>query len=177
MNTIGIRNLIVLAILGLGLAAGPATAGHLDLVVALQGTATGESRDIEGVEMDCFDADMVNPRTGRSVGTASDCLDLASIAAIGDDGGFAINNTTFFNFVDGTVVSLSRTTIQPVEDAADGPTHVTGEVSSEDNILAHLGTGAFTGRTGRTRLSGMVDMSDFGGNTITFDCIFVIDVD
>ena len=58
------------------------------------------------------------------IGSGTDCLDLNSIVPIGDDGGFGINNTTFFHLSAGTIVSLSRTTIQPVEDPSFGPTHI-----------------------------------------------------
>ena len=171
------RSVITLAALVLAAPSGRALAERPNRVVVLQGTAEGELRVVEGVEMDCFDTPMVNPRNGHVIGTATDCLDLASVVPIGDDGGFGIDNTTFFHFHNGTVAAASRTTIQPVEDPSEGPTHITGEVSAEDNVLPHLGTGPFAGRTGRTRLSGIVDMSALGSNVISFDCVFVIDLD
>jgi hypothetical protein len=150
--------------------------GPKNFVVNLQGTAVAVPRNFDDVDYLCFDVDLVNPATGQIIGPATDCLDLASILPIGDDGGFGINNLTFFGLPGGTVASLSRTTIQPVEDAIHGPTHITGEVSSGDNILTHLSTGRFEYATGNTRLSGQVDMSLFGDLIITFDCIFVVNV-
>ncbi|MCH8352139.1 MAG: hypothetical protein IIB29_17995 [Chloroflexi bacterium] len=89
-----------------------------------------------------------------------------------------LENTTFFKFDEGTIVSISLTTAQPVSDPlpTSGATHVTGEVSSGDNILAEMGTGKYKGVTGSTRLSGTVDLSKFAGpgTEVTFDCIFVI---
>ncbi|MCI0880439.1 MAG: hypothetical protein J4N78_16295, partial [Chloroflexi bacterium] len=103
---------------------------------------------------------------------------LNSIELIGDGGGMQLENTTFFNFDEGTVVSISLTTAQPVSDPlpTSGATHVTGEVSSGDNILAEMGTGKYKGVTGSTRLSGTIDLSKFAGpgTEVTFDCIFVI---
>jgi hypothetical protein len=150
--------------------------GPKNFVVNLQGTAEAVLRTFDAVDYLCFDVDLVNPATGRIIGPATDCLELGSIVPIGDDGGFGINNLTFFGLPGGTVASLSRTTIQPVEDASHGPTHITGEVSSGDNILTHLSTGRFEYATGNTRLSGQVDMSLFGDGIITFDCIFVVDI-
>lgn len=149
-------------------------------VVELAGIATGEARVINGIEHTCFDLNMTEPASGRVIGTATDCLDLKSVTPIGDDGGLRVFNTTFFKFKDGTLVSRSDTTVQPVSSPlpAAGPSHITGEVAATDNILPELGTGRFKGATGNTRLSGQVDMRQFKGpgTQIDFGCIFVINV-
>lgn len=143
--------------------------GPQNFVVALQGTATGVETD-PGVF--CFDVDLVDLTTDRVIGVGTDCLDTNSIAPIGDDGGFGITNTTIFHLPGGMIVSKSRTSIQPVE--AGGDIFITGEEASGDNITD--GSGRFDGVTGSTRLSGIVDMSQFGSGIITFDCIFVINI-
>ena len=151
--------------------------GPKSFVVALQGTAAAEPRTFDGVDYLCFDVDLVDPATGRYIGPASDCLNPASILPIGVDGGFGVNNLTFVGLPGGTVVSLSRTTVQPVEDSSHGPTHITGEVASYSNIVTTLNTGRFMNATGNTRLSGQVDMSQFGSGIITFDCLFIVSID
>jgi len=110
------------------------TDAGMQIAVVLAGTATGETREINGSPMECFDVDLFNPSNGLVIGKATDCLDLNSIAPIGDDGGMQISNTTFFNFDEGTIVSLSLTAVQPFSDPlpTSGPTHITGEVSSGD---------------------------------------------
>lgn len=114
----------------------------------------------------------------KVIGSGIDCLDLGSLTPIGDDGGFAISNTTFFHLPGGTIVSLSRTTIQPVETPTAGATHITGEVADSQNILASQGTGKFWNVEGSTRLSGAVNLSRLGAeNIVTFDCVFLIDLD
>jgi len=184
-KTIGITWLVALLVGLVAIACSSAsgagfqeTASGRQIAVVLIGTATGETRDINGSPMECFDVRLQNPANGEVIGTATDCLDLASIELIGDDGGMLLNNTTFFNFDDGTIVSLSRTAAQPVSDPlpSSGPTHITGEVGSGDNILAEMGTGKYQGVKGSTRLSGAIDMSAFTGpgSPVTFDCIFVI---
>lgn len=167
---------IAIALTALTVLSAAASAAPPDRAVILRGEAVGETRDIDGVSMECFDVELVDPESGMTVGTGSDCLDLASIVEIGDDGGFGIDNTTFFHFLDGTLVSESRTTVQPVEESTDGATHITGEVADVENIVE--GTGRYRKAGGRTRLSGIVDMSSFDAeNRIGFDCIFVIDFD
>ena len=149
--------------------------GPKNIVVNLTGTAEGVVQDIDGVENVCFAVDLVDLKTEKIIGEGTDCLALGSIVPIGDDGGFGINNTTFFDFPSGTVASLSRTSIQPVE--SGNGIFITGEVAEDDNILTDWGTGRFRNATGRTRLSGIVDMSEFGNNIISFNCIFVIEID
>ncbi len=152
-------------------------AGTPNIVVVLTGTTVGEMRMVGGTMQNCFDVELVDPASERIVGSGTDCLDLGSIVPIGDDGGFAIDNTTLFHLPSGTIASLSRTTIQPVENAGVGATHVTGEVNESDNILSDLSTGRFAGATGRTRLSGIVDLTELmTNNIISFDCMFVIDL-
>lgn len=159
-----------------GLAAAPALAMATDeiRVVTLKGTSKGEVRTIRGTEYTCYDVDLIDTQTGVVIGTATDCLDFAGVTPIGDDGGFAITNLSIFNFFDGTVVSLSRTSIQPVETASRRTTHITGEVALGNNIQRKMGTGHFAGKKGNTRLSGMVNLSK--ADRISFDCIFVITI-
>ncbi len=156
------------------------TGSGMQRAVVLAGTATGETRDINGSPMVCFDVDLFDPGDGSVIGKGIDCLDLNSIEMIGDDGGMQLNNTTFFKFDEGTIVSISRTAAQPFSDPlpASGPTHITGEISGGDNILPEMGTGKYKGVSGSTRLSGAVDMSNFAGpgTPVTFDCIFVINL-
>jgi len=145
-----------------------------NIVVEFVGTAVGEFRDIDGVEMDCFDLDVIDPRTGRVIGEGSDCLDLNSIVGdpLGGEG-FALSNTQFFHLRGGFVKSSLRTTIQPVVEASSaGNTHITGDAPGGE-ILE--GTGRFRGLEGGVaRLSGAVDLSQFDSNIITFNCIFVL---
>ncbi len=145
------------------------------LVVLLVGTAEGVTRMIDGVEMDCFDVDLVDPATGRIIGRGTDCLDLNSIVGDPTVGGFAVSNTTFFHLPNGSIMSRNRTTVQPVLDGSPGMTHLTGDVAQEPNILE--GTGRYRGADGTARLNGAVDMSRFfSENIMSFYCVFQIDV-
>ena len=56
-------------------------------------------------------------------------------------------------------------------------THITGAASPDNAVIS--GTRQFAGAEGTVRLSGMVDMSAFGGNPgdpIGFDCLFFVDL-
>jgi hypothetical protein len=148
------------------------------VVVVFTGSPTGEYRMIDGVEMNCFDVDIIDPESGRRLGKGTDCLDLASIMPIGDDGGFTIDNVQFFNLKKGKIVTRVTTTIQPVGAGSPSATHITGAVPEEGTNQILDGTKRFRHAQGRVRLNGEVDMSLFGSdNIISFDCIFRIDFD
>ena len=108
------------------------TSSGMQIAVVLAGTATGETRDINGSPMECFDVELLDPGNGKVIGQGTDCLDLNTIELIGDGGGMQLENTTFFKFDEGTIVTLSLTTAQPISDPlpSSGPTHATAEVSS-----------------------------------------------
>ena len=154
--------------LGSGYARGP------NIVIEFVGTAQGETREVDGRPMECFDLDVIDPRTGRVIGEGSDCLDLNDIAGDPTTGPFAISNIQFFHLQGGFVKSSLRTTISPVVEASSpGNTHITGDAPG-GAILE--GTGRFRRLEGGVaRLSGAVNMSQFfSNNIITFNCIFVL---
>ncbi|MFC1712318.1 hypothetical protein ACFL6S_01550 [Candidatus Poribacteria bacterium] len=170
------------------LAAPPAHAGQ-DLVVQLKGTADAELRDFPdgipntpGGESNglCFDIDLIDLKTGKVVGTATDCL--SEITPVGAEGGVKLIGTTIFRFKNGMIVSRGATTVQPVTTDPPTPTpvtHITGAIPVPGtNSILH-GTKRYSKATGSVRLSGSVDMSSFAGEgtPITFDCLFVIDFD
>lgn len=170
--------------LGSGIAAAAAAAkpakGH-NIIVALKGTGTAQARtvpDIDGDSVDdpatCFDIDLVDLKTDNVIGSASDCL--SDITPVGD--GLALVGTTYFNFNEGTLISRGLTTVQPTTHGSPDVTHITGAIPSpgDNNIVG--GTGPFVGATGTVRLSGAVNMSKLNSDgEITFDCVFVIDLD
>ena len=144
------------------------------LAVVLQGTAEGEFRMIDGVEMECFDVDLVDAASGRIIGDATDCLDLSSIVGDPDGGaGFSVNNTQFFHLPGGIIQTSIRSTVQPVLEGSSGITHITGSIGDEMNIVA--GTGRYQNAQGTVLLNGALDLSQLGEAIVTFDCVFRID--
>jgi len=138
--------------------------------------------DIDGDGADdpamCFDVDLVDMQKGQTVGTATDCL--SNVTPTGT--GVALVGTTYFNFPQGELVVRGKTTVQPVLHptvSASGQemTHITGAASPDNAVIS--GTRRFAGAEGTVRLSGMVDMTEFGGGVddpISFDCLFFVDL-
>ncbi len=149
-----------------------------NLVLVISGTNEGEMRDIFGTMMNCFDVDLLDPVSGESVGSGTDCLDGASVTPIGDAGGFEINNVQFFHLDDGTIVTGLRTTVQPAGPGSPDLTHFTGAMPAPgepNQIIA--GTGDFEDAEGRVLLNGGVNLSLLGSdNIVTFDCVFRIEL-
>ena len=125
--------------------------------------------------MACFDLELFGVRSGRRIGTGSDCLDLDSMEGVSDIGGFAISNTSFFRFEDGTLQTRNRTTVQPTIDGSPTMTHLTASMPLLENVIG--GTGVFEGASGTARLHGGIDMSEFDDGVVTFACVFVIELD
>lgn len=135
-----------------------------------------------GGEMDalCFDVALVNMQNQQIVGSASDCLSEITAA---DTGTVALTGTTYFHLPQGTLITQGKTTVAAVEQPTVTPhgapiTHITGASGSGNAIVG--GTRRFANSTGTARLSGMVNLAGFGGvegDPITFDCIFVVDLD
>jgi hypothetical protein len=125
----------------------------------------------EGVA--CFDMDLVDARTGRVIGSGSDCL---SDVTPSDNGGMSLTATSFFHFRSGTLVSRGLVTVQPKLHGLDEFTHVTGAApaTSENNVI--YGDGRFKDASGSVRLSGLVNLSRFDSGYIDFDCVFIIDI-
>ena len=138
--------------------------------------------DIDGDGLDdpaiCFDVDLVDMQKGQTIGTATDCLSKVTPQGTG----LALVGTTYFNFPQGELVVRGETTVQPVlqdTESATGHlmTHITGAASPDNAVIS--GTRQFAGAEGTVRLSGMVDMSAFGGNVgdpISFDCLFFVEL-
>jgi hypothetical protein len=127
----------------------------------------------------CYDVDLVNMNTRQLIGTATDCLSDPTPTG----GGVALIGTTFFNLPSGTLITQGKTTVQAAVTPIVTPdgqliTHITGASGTGNAILE--GTGRFTNATGTARLSGMVNLMNFSytaGDSIAFDCLFIIDLD
>ena len=159
--------------------------GGKHYVLNLVGTGVAYERtvpDIDGNGEDdpaiCFDVNLINARNQQYVGTATDCL--SDINEIGT--GLALTGTTYFRMPQGTLVVRGNTTVQPVTQiptttpAGQDITHITGAAGT-GNAVIH-GTGLFAGATGTARLSGMVNLADLESmGAISFDCLFVVDLD
>ena len=139
--------------------------------------------DIDGDGKDepamCFNLGLIDADTNKSVGAGTDCF--AQVKTV--DKGVAMVTTTYFHLPSGTFIVRLNTSAQPLLFPTVTPrgvtmTHITGAAAKQNPIIG--GTGRFARETGTARLSGIVDMSNFSmkvGDPITFDCLFVIDLD
>ena len=171
-----------LALVGCPLQLGDIIGDSDSFAVALRGTVVGEERsvpDLDGDGIDdtglCFDLEIVDLETGEVLGTATDCL--SSITEVGD--ALTLEATTEFVFPDGSITVRGLTTVQPILVGSSPFTHGTSAApgDGENSILS--GTGAYEGATGTARLSGLVALNPLEGGDleITFDCIFVVNID
>lgn len=139
--------------------------------------------DIDGDGIDdaamCFDVQVVNIVDNQIVGRGTDCLSKVTPTGTG----VALVGTTYFHLPSGTLITRGKTSVQPVFHPTTTPkgqpiTHITGAASDKNSVIG--GTGRFANATGKVRLSGMVDMTNFAGNVgnpIVFDCLFIVDLD
>lgn len=150
------------------------------MVIALRGTATGQMRQIpqtpQGSTMaNCFDVQMVDVRRNEVIGMGTDCLS----DIVPEAGGMSLTGTALFHFREGTLVTRGRTTVHPISATAmpSPSTHITGAIPVPGTNQVLSGTGRYHGKAGNVRLSGAVNLSRLAShNQITFDCLFVIDL-
>lgn len=136
--------------------------------------ALDEAGDLDVASLDgfaCFEIDLLDPSSGASVGTGVDCLSPNPL----DDAFDAVEVTAFSFFIlpGGAFVSNGLTSVRAFIPGfgSGGYTHITGSVPDGDNIIS--GTGQFE-KGGSTRVSGVVDMSEFGSaGIIDFNCLWV----
>jgi len=160
-NAAGIGNNIVVRMVGTGQAYG--------------GNDLFDEFDLDPLDALCFDAKLVDVKTGNVIGKATDCL--SGINSSITDNGIMLTGTTFFFFKGGTLVSQGLTTVQPVLHGSAAFTHVTGAVPSASDNGVVYGDGKFKNADGPVRLSGAVNLSALDSDgLITFDCVFIIDI-
>lgn len=131
----------------------------------------------EYVDAWCFDVDLIDLKSGKKLGQATDCLDNSRQEYALSESGIAMIGTTYFNLPGGTLAIQGRTTVQPRNWPTREFTHITGGNSAGNAVL--YGSGKYRKASGTARLSGMVDLSKFkgqAGDPISFDCIFVVNV-
>lgn len=137
------------------------------------------------LDADCFSADLLDLKTGEKLGTAEDCLsEIAGGTDTTSGSGVQVVGTTVFNLQRGKLVIQGLTTAQPVNWPTQNSevefTHITGANSPDNAVLSAGGefssTGFYQNAVATVRLSGQVDLSKAAMGEITFDCVFVVDL-
>jgi hypothetical protein len=150
--------------------------------VAYAGFVAGINENDPALAALCFDVDLFNAKNQQLIGTATDCLSEITV----EGAGVALIGTTTFNLPSGSLTVRGNTSVLPVTQPTVTPngtpngqniTHITGASGMGDAVIS--GSMKFANATGTARLSGMVDLSSFAGEgtPISFDCLFVIDLD
>lgn len=161
VNAAGIGNNVAVRLAGTGQAYG--------------GNGLFEEYGLDPVDALCFDVDLIDAKTGKVIGKASDCL--SDINSSTTDNGLMLTGTTFFFLEGGTLISQGLTTVQPILHGSADFTHITGAVPSPTDNGVIYGDGKFKNANGPVRLSGAVNLSALNSDgLITFDCVFIIDI-
>jgi hypothetical protein len=125
----------------------------------------------------CWDFDMLDIKTGNSIGAATDCAEIIGFVETELGDGYEVIGTTFFYFPGGTVVSTSNTTVMPVIHGSPDFTHITGDVPEEGTNNVLYGDRKFKSATGTVRFSGAGNFSTvFDDWVISIDCLFTLDI-
>ena len=177
---------------------------QIGAVVKMFGTGTAgivSEKSLKGIEstgidvsgLTCFELPGLDPVSGRKLAVVVDC-----IRPINTDGdlkgeGLQVEAYNFFFFHNGTVVNHDCNSVRPFfEGTGDaGVTHMTGSIPpSEFNKATGVngpeactvnqgiiyGAGAYKNVVGDARLSGAVNLSKFSEGTITFSCLYVLNL-
>lgn len=131
----------------------------------------------------CFVTDLVDPKTGWTIGRAYDCL-LGAPNPVGDEGGFTIQTAYMLDFTgQGALVTVHEVTVQPALDAPPdetGITHIVGDFPAEQTVYS--GSRRFKKAEGSVRVSGGNDLRELDlaspeTSFITFDYLFVVSLE
>jgi len=138
----------------------------------------------------CYVLPLEDLESGVSIGTGADCLRIFDVAEDATPGVSTpaispmIDAVTFFFLPGGHFTADGLTSVRPfftgVGDAGGEVTHMTGSIPASSGPSGIVdGSGRFDGSTGKVRLSGAVNLSDFftAGNPIFFSCLFIADFD
>lgn len=181
-------------------AAPPADSNSETLALQFLGTATGAAWDglspatvaeIEALADDgalklkdlndfgCFEIDLVDPASGVIVGTGVDCLAPTPVGPVGNEfDAIVVEAFSFFMLPGGSFVSNGLTSVRAfipgIGDAGGDFTHVTGSLPDGDNIVGANGQFA---ESGSTRVSGAVDLSQFGAGIVSFNCLWIVEIE
>ena len=151
----------------------------IDLVADTPLTAS-EADDLKAATNWCHVIPMTNPASGLTVGTGIDCL--GPMPAHDGSNGLEVTALSLFIRADGngSLVTTGLTSVQPfihhIGDADGAVTHMTGSIpAGPGGVLG--GTGMFRNASGSARVSGAVDLSQAGSDTVLFDCLWLIEFD
>ena len=155
---------------------------HVNLLWLINGTKNSYTceippTDLGTTEATCHDHDIINLKTGRIIGTATD----ATADVMPTSEGLVGTGTTFFHLPQGSLVVRGTGTIQPVlhgNPQLDGHpvTHIAGIFPEphDNNVLN--GTGVFEGTEGTFVLLGALDLTNAAQGQGSYHCLYDMDL-
>lgn len=125
----------------------------------------------------CHDHEVIDLKTNRIIGTATD----ATADVVEVDGGLVGTGTTTFRLDSGTFVVRGRGSIQPVLHGSPTQsgwpvTNIAGifPENGENNVLSEHGTGRYRDAEGTFTLLGALDMTNSASGQGAYHCVYFI---
>jgi hypothetical protein len=155
------------------------------ILVKLTGTGAGYLRPVPGFDEEalCFDIDLLDLRTNKIIGGATDCISAPQMNVDGVE----FVGTTYLYFPDGnTIATQGNVSVRSVAEenivlrTGQKITNITGSATTGNTFIEGESTGIYKNSTGNARISGMINTENFAfnvGDEQFFDCIFEIQID
>lgn len=151
---------------------------QIRLKVIGRGTAVAQSKTIvhpktaETLEPDCFLMDLIDPDTGKVIGTLQDCVvDMV----VPGDGTILSRVITSININGRGTIQAENQVLQTVQPPVEEFNFITTFTPTENNIINT--TFEFEGLEGTVSLEGEVNLANFDQGIVTFNCTFTINME
>ena len=147
------------------------------LEVIGRGTAIGRSKTIvhaktgETLEPDCFLMDLIDPHTGKIIGTLQDCV--VNNVAFGD-GTISSRVITSINIDGRGTIQAENQVLQTLRPPDEELNLDTVFIPTENNVINT--TFEFEGMEGTVSLEGEINLANFDQGIVTFNCTFTINL-
>lgn len=150
---------------------------QIQLKVIGKGTALGQVKTIvhpktgETLESVCFLMDLVDPETGKIIGTLQDCV---VNTVLNDDGSSLSRVITSVNLDGRGTIQAENQVLQTPQPPLEEFNVITSFVPTENNVINT--TFEFDNMEGTVALDGVVNLENFEQGIVTFNCEFTIDL-
>lgn len=149
--------------------------GEIQRVVNARGTVLGQPKTIthpksgETLNPICFLMELVDPDTGKIIGTLEDCVVSSETPS---DGTITSRVITSINIDGRGTIQSENLVLQTIQPPVEEFNFKTSFTPTEDNII-HT-TFEFEGMKGTVSLDGEVNLKNLESGIATFDCDFTI---
>lgn len=151
---------------------------QIQLKVNARGTVLGQAKTIvhsktsETLEPICFLMELVDPDTGKIIGTLEDCVVTSETPS---DGTITSRVITSINIDGRGTIQAENLVLQTIQPPIEELNFNTSFTPTEDNVINT--TFEFEGMEGTVSLDGEVNLKNMGQGIVTFDCDFIINLE